>query len=87
MFIIINSIAIMINIFIFFKNNEKLISEGKNKWNKSKRQVFQIYELKNIKVVLKILEIKIINKNSFNIQYLLYLIMNNNNIKDKNKKK
>jgi hypothetical protein len=54
---------------------------------KVKRQVFQIYELKNIKVVLKILEIKIINKNSFNIQYLLYLIMNNNNIKDKNKKK
>ena len=54
---------------------------------KVKRQVFQIYELKNIKDVLKILEIKIINKNSFNIQYLLYLIMNNNNIKDKNKKK
>jgi hypothetical protein len=54
---------------------------------KVKRQVFQIYELKNIKVVLKILEKKIINKNSFNIQYLLYLIMNNNNIKDKNKKK
>ena len=54
---------------------------------KVKKQVFQIYELKNIKVVLKILKIKIINKNSFNIQYLLYLIMNNNNIKDKNKKK
>jgi len=54
---------------------------------KVKKQVFQIYELKNIKVVLKILEIKIINKNSFNIQYYLYLIMNNNNIKDKNKKK
>ena len=54
---------------------------------KVKNQVFQIYELKNIKVVIKILEIKLINKNSFNIQYLLYLIMNNNNIKDKNKKK
>jgi len=67
----------MKNWLVKVKTNEK----------KVKRQVFQIYELKNIKVVLKILEIKIINKNSFNIQYLLYLIMNNNNIKDKNKKK